>query len=313
MQNNTLISYFPNYLTTEALFTKMSTLGAPWSSEVGQDMDEAYFTMYSGIKAASEFVRLHLDQNTNLANSLTIARIILGIHGQTWSRLWDAYTTEYLPLDDYNISETSALTKYSTRDISRNNNLTSTVDGTEHQASEQDGTQNTDGETTGTSTTTDNGTTSVQHGHTIARTGEIDDYVYSFNSAEKVPTDVKIESSTDINSGTDTTNTSNTSTTEMSGTNIVGVTDHREGTLDITTKDIRSDKTVEDVLDSNEGKEDITRTKKGFTGQRSKQELLQQEFELWRWNFFTRVFEDVDRFLTLSVYSPCIYHNSIFN
>lgn len=313
MQNNILLSYFPNYLTTEALFTKMSTLGAPWSSEVGQDMDDAYFTMYSGVKSPSEFVRLHLVPDTNIANSLTIARIILGIYGPAWTRLWDAYTTEYQPLDDYNVSETSALTKSSTRDISRTNDLTSTVDGTENRSSQQDGSQNTTGETTGTSKTDASGTSSVEHGHTIARTAEADDYVYGFDSEEKVPTNVKIESGTDINSGTDTTTTSDTSTTDTSGTSKTDTTDHNTGSLDITTKDTRSDKTVEDVIDTNEGKEDVTRTRQGFTGQRSKQELLQQEFELWRWNFFTRVFEDVDKFLTLSVYSPCIYHHNTVN
>lgn len=92
-----LRAYFPNYLSDDALFTKMATLGAPWTSEIGQDMDDAYFTMYSGIKNPSEFVTLHLNPGTEIANSLTIARIIYGIYGDNWTKLWEAFKAKYTP------------------------------------------------------------------------------------------------------------------------------------------------------------------------------------------------------------------------
>ena len=56
---NNLISYFPKYLDTGAIFTQMVTLGAPWSSEVGKEMDDAYLSMYSGVKTPSKFTVLH--------------------------------------------------------------------------------------------------------------------------------------------------------------------------------------------------------------------------------------------------------------
>lgn len=305
---NNLRKYFPNYLSDDSLFTKMVTLGAPWTSEIGQDMDDAYFTMYSGIKNPSEFVTLHLNPGTEIANSLTIARIIYGIYGDNWTRLWEAFKTKYTPIDNYNVQETVSTTRSSDRTVNRTNDLTSTVDGTEKQTTEQDGTQGVTG-TTGANTTTDsNGTSSLEHGEQIKRDAEADDYTYGFNSAEKVATGARIETGTDVHSGTDTTTTTDHSASETSGTSKTDTVDHATGTVDIATKDVRADKVVDDTLDTIEGKEDIQRTRQGNVGQNSYQELLRQEFELWRWNFFTQVFEDVDKFLVLSVYSSCTNH-----
>lgn len=300
-----LLAYFPNYLSDDSLFTKMSGLGAPWTSEIGQDMDDAYFTMYSGIKNPSGFVKLHLNPGTEIANSLTIARIIYGIYGENWTRLWEGFKTKYTPIDNYNLQETVSATRSSDRTVNRTNDLTSTVDGTESQTTEQNGTQGVTGTTGATTTTDSNGTSSLEHGEQIKRDAEADDYTYGFNSADKIPTGVRIESGTDVHSGTDTTTTTDHSTSTTSGTSKTDTVDRATGTVDITTKDARTDKVVDDTLDTTEGKEDIQRTRQGNVGQNSYQDLLRQEFELWRWNFFTQVFEDVDKFLVLSVYCRC--------
>lgn len=303
-----LREYFPNYLSTDSLFTKMSQLGAPWSQEVGQDMDDAYFTMYSGIKNPSEFVLLHLNPDSDIANSLTLARILYGMYGDNWTKLWEAFKIKYTPIDNYSIQETVNTTRKSDRIINRTNDFTSTLDGTENQTSEQDGTQNISGSTSGTSTTDSNVTSALEHGEQIQRDSETDSYTYGFNSSEKVPTDVQIESGTDTHSGTDTTTTTDHSVTETSGTSKTDTTDHTSSTVDTSKKDVRADKTIEDTTDNTDGTEDIQRTRQGNVGQNSYQELLRQEFELWRWNFFTQVFEDVDKFLVLSVYSSCPSH-----
>lgn len=303
MANNHLISYFPNYLSDDSLFTKMSTLGAPWSSEVGQDMDDAYFTMYSGVKNPSDFVSLHLNPGTEVANSLTIARILYGFFGENWTRLWEAFKTKYTPIDNYNLQETITTTTSSDRNISRTNDLTSTVDGTETQTTEEDSSQGVNATSSSKTGLDGAGTSTLQHGEQITHNRETDSFRYGFNSTEKVPSDAQIETSTDVHSGTDTTTTTNKSDTDTSGESKTDTLEHGTSTIDISTKDVRADKTVEDTTDTNSGKEDIQRTRQGNVGQNSYQELLRQEFELWRWNFFTRVFEDVDKFLVLSVYS----------
>lgn len=303
-----LRDYFPNYLSTDSLFTKMSQLGAPWTQEIGQDMDDAYFTMYSGIKTPSEFVLLHLNPDSDIANSLTIARILYGIKGPNWERLWEAFKTQYTPIDNYNVQETISSSKKTDRTINKTNDLTSTIDGTDTRTSENNSTQNVDAATTNNVTTDANGTSALEHGEHIQRTGETDDYVYAFNSPEKVPTNVTIENGSDTHSGTDTTTTTDHSTSEATGTEKSDTTEKSTGTLDIVTKDVRADKVAEDTVDTLEGTEDIQRTRQGNVGQNSYQELLKQEFELWRWNFFTQVFEDVDTFLALSVHQSCADH-----
>lgn len=364
-----LIEYFPNYLSTDSIFTKMSQLGAPWPQEVGQDMDDAYFTMYSGIKNPADFVLLHLNPDSDIANSLTIARILYGINGDNWTKLWEAFRTKYSPIENYNIQETINTTNKTDRNITRSKDLTSTVDGTQNQTTESDSTSNVDGSTTldttensnGTSalehgenilvhgtqvvtgkndsnTTSDsNSTSSLDHGETITKEAEADEYSYGFNSVVKVPTAVQIENGSDVHSGTDTTTstdhstsgtvsgsttsttndtseghsgtdtttTQNTTTTKEDGTSKSDTVDHSTGTTDTISKTARSDNEAEDTSDSSTGSEDILRNRSGNIGQNTYQELLQQEFELWKWNFFFRVFEDVDKFLVLSVYSSC--------
>lgn len=242
-----LITYFPNYLTTESLFSQMSVLGAPWSAEIGQDMDDAYFTMYSGLKPASMFVAMH--SLNGVANALTIARIVLSMYKIPWERLWNAYQTEYSPIDNYNIKE----------NITRNKTSDRTIDRTTSDKN------------------VSSGEDSTNYGQQIETTASSDTYTFAFNDTTRTPTGAVDETGSETHSGTDTTNTSSTSTT--------------------TGSEDTSDKLGED--------ETINRTRVGNVGQNSYQELMRQEFELWKWNFFTRVFEDVDRFLTLSVYDAC--------
>lgn len=248
-----LRDYFPNYLGENALFTKMSVIGAPWPNEVGQDMDDAYFTMYSGIKNPSEFVLLHLDGET--ANALTIARILYGIYGDNWTRLWEANKTKYVPIDNYNVQET--ITRHQTDDR--------VVDKTD--------------DTTGTVDTT----STITYGQQVDTTGDVNAYSYGFNSPEQVPTTAQREVGTETNSGSD----------------------------NNTDKTTSSDKQVGNTIDNDELTEDTQRTRTGNVGQNSYQELLRQEFDLWKWNFFMSVFEDVDRFLVLSVHSGCNHFSQL--
>lgn len=243
----TILDYFPNYLTTDALFTKMVALGAPWGQEVGQDMDAAFFTYYSGIKTASGFVRLH--QVDGETNTLTIARILLGMYNTSWSRLWEAYKTEYSPLNNYDVTDTTTRKQTNTRTINRQNN----------------GTSNT------------NTTDTTEYGQTIATQAESKAYTVGFNSTSPVPSASQTDTGNETHGGTDT------------------IT----GTVQTTTQDI------EDTMDDDEENETVSRTRLGNIGQNTYQELMKQEFELWKWNYFKQVFDDVDSVITVSVSDLC--------
>lgn len=324
---NTLRYYFPDYLNVNSLFTKMSTLGAPWSSDVGQDMDDAYFTMWSGIKNPSEFVRLHLNPDEETANSLTIARILYGIYGQNWTKIWEAMQAKYNPIDNYSMKELVTTTNSNDRTVNKTNDLTSTVDTTSTQDTTKDntstedttqnGSENMTGSTTTDTTSDSNGTSSLEHGETITRSANSDSYIYAFNSTEKVPTASQVESGSDTHSGTDTTMTTDHSTVNVDGTSKSDTTTSNTVKVEFTGDEVgktttsensaRADKGTEDVTDSSTGKEDIERTRSGNIGVTTTQQMLQQEFELWKWNFFAQVFEDCDKYLCLSVCSTCTH------
>ena len=268
---NNLISYFPQYLDAGAIFTQMVTLGAPWSSEVGKEMDDAYLSMYSGVKTPSKFTVLH--SVNGVASVQSIAKLLWSMYGQSWKRLWDGYNIKYSPIDNYNVQETMARTQNNDRGINRTTDTNSSVNGTAKDTTDMNESVN----------------GSIQHGHVVQKTGNDITSVYGFNSQESVPSDVTSATGTDTNSGTDTqTNTTDTT-----------------GTVDTVISNTTVGKITDVTTDTDDETENLKRTKTGNVGQNSYQELLRQEFDLWRWNFFTQVFEDCDKYLVLSVYDPC--------
>lgn len=262
----TVIDYFPNYLTTDSIFQKMVSLGAPWSQSIGKEMDDAYFSMYSGIKAPTQFLYLHSTEF--VANSQDIASLLWSLYQEPWNHLWEALHMEYNPLNNYNLKEEVKRNQTDDRTINRTGSYDSTLNGTNDVTGESDS------------------TTSVQHGHIINTTGEIDNYTYGFNSPEKVPVAVQTETNEQTNSGTDTT------------------TDHSTSSSNTTTKSTTNDTSSDDTIDNLNTDETINRIRSGIVGQNTYQELLRQEFELWKWNFYQAVFRDVDKYLTLDIV-PC--------
>lgn len=269
---NHLIDYFPNYISTDSIFAKMSSIGAPWEETVGQQMDILYFTMYSGIKNPSILVTSNYAES--VINSSLIANLLYTYYGHNWERLWDSFNTEYTPIDGYNIKETIARTESDDRSIDTTNDYTSSVDGTE--------------KVTTTDSTSGNDTT--QHGLKVTENGTVSSGTYGFNTSQSVPVSTQTENRDVTNSGND----------------VVISTSSSSGGADTATNSARADKTVENKVDSLSTKEDTEIIRSGITGSHTYQELLKQEFELWKFNFFEEVFKDVDKLLTLSVYSNCM-------
>ena len=268
---NNLISYFPQYLDTGAIFAYMAILGAPWNAELGKEMDDAYLSMYSGVKTPSKFTVLH--SVDGVASVESIAKLLWSMYGHTWKRLWDGYTIQYSPIDNYKVQETMARTQSNDRDINKTTDTNSSVNGTAKDTTDMNESVN----------------GSIQHGHVVQKTENDTKSVYGFNSQEAVPSEASSVTGTDTNSGTDT----QASTTDTTGT------------VDTVTSNTSVGKITDVTSDTDAETENLQRTKTGNVGQNSYQELLRQEFDLWRWNFFTQVFEDCDKYLVLSVYDPC--------
>lgn len=410
---NNMLTVFPNFSTTDSIFQKMVTLGAPWSNEVGLSMDISFFTMYSGLKSPSFFVRSNVNSDS-LVNSTLIAKTLWDMYGRNWSRLWDSYIIQYNPIDNYNLTESINRDTTNNRVIGRKGTSSSSVDGTDNSTTNDTGsstlehghildttTGKTDSasldetsslehghtidtteenkssdtvdatstitfghvvDTTGTTTRTEesDSTSELEHGETISRSMNLNDFTYAFNSTQQVATASQTQSGSENHGGTDTTTvngtiksdgtsesketnsgkdetvsnsttigTSNTTVNQVnSGTDTTtkstttsskeDVTDKQVNSgIDTTntkddsifsseTKQTQSGTTTEDTTDDDTINEVITRNRSGNIGYNSYQQLLEQQFELWKWNFFFQVFEDCDKFLCLSVFDTCL-------
>lgn len=146
-------------------------------------------------------------------------------------------------------------------------------------ATTDDNVETTDGELsrTGTEGLTHGMVESTQHG----RTEDNVNYKYGLN------TTVYQQNRSDENVSTE----GGTTTTTDSGT-------------DTTTRNL-VDSTDQTVTEDNEGTEHEETHRYGNIGVTTTQKLLQEERNLWLWNFFDEVFNDLDEELALAFHDPC--------
>ena len=146
-------------------------------------------------------------------------------------------------------------------------------------ATTDDNVETTDGELsrTGTEGLTHGMVESTQHG----RTEDNVNYKYGMN------TTVYQQNRSDENVSTE----GGTTVTTDSGT-------------DTTTRNL-VDSTDQTVTEDNEGTEHEETHRYGNIGVTTTQKLLQEERNLWLWNFFDEVFNDLDKELALAFHDPC--------
>lgn len=146
-------------------------------------------------------------------------------------------------------------------------------------ATTDDNVETTDGELsrTGTEGLTHGMVESTQHG----RTEDNVNYKYGLNTA------VYQQNRSDENVSTE----GGTTTTTDSGT-------------DTTTRNL-VDSTDQTVTEDNEGTEHEETHRYGNIGVTTTQKLIQEERNLWLWNFFDEVFNDLDKELALAFHDPC--------
>lgn len=146
-------------------------------------------------------------------------------------------------------------------------------------ATTDDNVETTDGELsrTGTEGLTHGMVESTQHGRTVDNVG----YQYGLNTTEYQQNRSDEDVSTE--GGTTTTTDSGTDTTTR---NLVDSTDQK-------------------VTEDNEGTEHEETHRYGNIGVTTTQKLIQEERNLWLWNFFDEVFNDLDKELALAFHDPC--------
>lgn len=268
-----LIDVFPDWALNDAIFSKM--LNVPWTDNLNTELlDVEYIGNRSGSKFCAPIVLRLLGEDESLSDSARqkLADIIVLKFGDSWIKLWATWATgivDYTLGDNYKLVETRELeTSDSGRDTTQESATHTGTTATQHGHTE---------------TTTHGLTETVTHGKTTTDTHS----VQGFNSSTYNPAEQ------DINAESGTTGTAQGGTT--------GVT---HGGTDTDTRNLADTGTkTKDTSASGTESETITRT--GKIGDVAIQDIYEKERRLWLWNFWEKVFKDVDSVLALSVYDPC--------
>lgn len=267
----TLNEAFSDYETKGGVFSNIDNL--PWSSiMVGPQMDTLYFDTHSGERFSSRIItrRVGDDGSLSSADRKKIATLVYARFRTQWSRLWATMNPDYDPLNNYKMQETAEGEESSTRTPDLTKGDTGTVQTT--------------GQDTRTPNLTRNGTGTVKDEG--SGTNKNQNGIWGFNSSESVPSDMSDGRVT--NNNTTTRDLTNTET----GTD---TTDH-------TNTDTYNRSYTETGTDTTSGKSSRKLTRTGNIGTNTFQNLLQQERNIWMYDFFEQIFKDVDSVLTIPIY-----------
>ena len=269
---NKMIDVYSNYPTDGGVFSPMSN--APWADTMsGTNLDILYLDGHSGERYCSNFINHRLNDSDVLSseNRTLIANILWAMFGIQWTRLWATMKPiDYDPLTNYKMEENIEGAESSTRTP----DLTKGDTGTVQTTGQDKRTPNLTKANTGTVKNEGSGTSNNQNN------------LWGFNSVEPVPSDMSDGTATHEN-----TTTGNLSETET-GTD---TTDH-------TNTDTYNRSYTETGTDTTAGTSSRKLTRTGNIGTNTFQNLLQQERNIWIYNFFEQVFKDVDSVLTIPIY-----------
>lgn len=278
---------FADYINN-GIFTFLNSLDVPWKEKnISQQLNLQYHGNISGKKETSPLVDSLLVENNLTDNSKTmLAMSIFSIYSNKWSRLYHILSLEYEPIENYNMTETEKITSSNENTDTITTNTTNSNDVTETNTGTN--TANDSENTTGKNTITDS--------RTIAENNNVtnNNSLYGFNSASGV--------NADSQNGTETRDTTdnNTHNDDLKGTRT------NEHTENINTSKVTAQKNdIKDVKDgthTENGTQDRTLARHGNIGVTTSQQMLNSEIELWQWDFFSGVFKDIDKILTIQTY-----------
>ena len=278
---------FTDYINN-GIFTFLNSLEVPWKDKnISKQLNLQYHGNISGKKETSPLVDSLIVENNLTDNSKTmLAMSIFSIYSNKWNKLYRILSLEYEPIENYNMIETekTASTNKNTDTITTNttnsNDVTETNTGTN--------TANDSENTTGKNAITDSRT--ITENNNVTNNNSL----YGFNSLSGV--------NADSQNGTETRNTTdnNTHNDDLKGTR---TNEHSEN---INTSKVTSQKNdIKDVKDGTHienGSQDRTLSRHGNIGVTTSQQMINSEIELWQWDFFSGVFKDIDKILTIHTY-----------
>lgn len=279
----TLNEVNPTGMVGDGLFSKIRSPTIIDNFDASQ-IDMMYYNSY-GQRIISPLVDNLLGEASTLSaeNVQLLADLVATRYSKKWERLYEVYSIEYNPIQNYNMSETEGeivdTEQSTTGEVS--NTLTTEAEVTTSETTTHDGSETIDRDTTDTETRTGTGTANTTNS------------VYGFNSATDVNSDKAVGSTTTTDS------ISRTGAEDVSTTN-----DYNDTTSGSTTNEI-STTTAEESSQTNNTNQNRSRmlTRAGNIGVTTSQQMLQSELDLWNWDIFKTIFDDVNKILTLKIYN----------
>lgn len=295
------------------IFDTFQNLNVPWKDEgIDESLDLFFITNY-GERLISPLTNTCLDTTGKLtaAKQTLLATAIVNLFGKNWTKEYAVLSAQYDPIENYSMEEKH--TGNDTRlETPTNWKETTTekpgVNGySETETQTPTNWKESRKETVGDDGYTETETQTPTDWEKTIESDKADNDVegstslYAFNSSDPVPIS-KSETQTDSKSVETQTGTYETKK-EISGEKDVDI--ERTGTYE-TKREIEGEKitetghtgTYEDKTTYNS-----TLTRSGNIGTVTAQDMIEQEIELWRWNFFQDVvFPDVAKALTISLY-----------
>lgn len=267
------------------IFTYLQSKDVPWKTlNIDSLLNMQFHTNRSGRKIISPMVEEFTDSEDALTSEekSQIADVVFSIYGDKWDKLYSLLSLEYDPISNYDMTETEEIYGSNSEAVTRTGTDTTTHTGTQSDTN------------TGTQANAHTGTIGVSSSETSSGTsnGNTATEIYGFNSSTGVG-DTDVGSSTGVStskSGTDTTTYNDTET--------------RTDNLSHQRTDNLTDLETRNMTDSTQGSNATTRTltRSGNIGVTTSQQMVLSSIDLYQWNFFNQVFEDIDSILTIQTY-----------
>lgn len=278
-------------------FIKSMPATAPWVEETPDvdSLDSLYLYQHSGEKYIAPLMNMFLDSNGKIDQTgiTNCSKMIASLWYDKWTRLWEVNMAEFNPIENYSMheEEDTAPTGTETNEMTFSGTETDTLakSGTETNTRAESGSEG--------KTLTHTGFDTVRTQGTAANNKE-ENSVYGFNSSTAVPASEK-----SVNTDQTVTTTPGVSDTETKNFTNRQTTDTETFTnrQDQNTKTFtnRKNTEVKSFEDRNTHRE-LDRA--GNIGTLTSQQMLQSSLELWQWNFWLQVFEDIDSTICLDCY-----------
>ena len=267
-----------------SIFAELQKKDVPWKTmDISGELD----TIFRYIKAKNLICN-------SLCEDITadgLAGIIYSFNIENWKKLWENYIVKYNPIDNYNRHEETTQTDSGSDTLTKNGSTTNVKTGSVTNMR------------TGTSTNEQTGTTSnvktggVTNTMTGSTTSTDTSSVFPFNS----------DSATNVSNGNSTVSPNTTSN------DTYDVTDSQNNKLTNSQNDVFNEKSdYENLTDMSEfnstdnHNSDNSRTTvsdiSGNIGVTTSAQMITENINLWKWNYFDDVFDSIIRLITTGVY-----------